>query len=189
MHSELSSFCTRIIFTRTSIVHRTFIAHSLVIFVSHLYKHICKQGSSAKAEAAGCAAACGVLRGPNLLQVQAPQHAILLHPGVAHAAGMLAAARIEAQLRAGSKNASRSLTQTSHVGTARKSRCRSSASMAMAAIEAGDRQEMVPEGLGALLCSLALAADGPFVRGRCWPALAAGLLSSRPATSRPPLRP
>ena len=26
-------------------------------------------------------------------------HAILLHPGVAHAAGMLAAARIEAQLR------------------------------------------------------------------------------------------
>ena len=33
---------------------------------------------------------------------------------------------------------------------------------AMAAIEAGDRQEMVPEGLGALLCSLALAADGPF---------------------------
>ena len=42
---------------------------------------------------------CGVLRGPNLLQVQAPQHAILLHPGVAHAAGMLAAARIEAQLR------------------------------------------------------------------------------------------
>ena len=70
-----------------------------VIFVSHVYKHICKQGSSAKAEAAGCAAACGVLRGPNLLQVQAPQHAILLHPGVAHAAGMLAAARIEAQLR------------------------------------------------------------------------------------------
>ena len=40
-----------------------------------------------------------MLRGPNLLQVQAPQHAILLHPGVAHAAGMLAAARIEAQLR------------------------------------------------------------------------------------------
>ena len=40
---------------------------------------------------------CGVLRGPNLLQVQAPQHAIPLHPGVAHAAGMQAAARIEAQ--------------------------------------------------------------------------------------------
>ena len=42
--------------------------------------------------------------------------------------------------------------------------------MAMAAIEAGDRQEMVPEGLGALLCSLALAADGPFeaAAGQPW---------------------
>ena len=120
---------------------------------------------------------CGVLRGPNLLQVQAPQHAILLHPGVAHAAGMLAAARIEAQLH----RLQECLPQCSnepHVGTARKSRCRSSASMAMAAIEAGDRQEMVAEGLGALLSSLALAADGPF-RGRCRPALAAGLHSSR----------
>ena len=40
----------------------------------------------------------------------------------------------------------------------------------MAAIEAGDRQEMVPEGLGALLCSLALAADGPFeaAAGQPW---------------------
>ena len=112
---------------------------------------------------------CGVLRGPNLLQVQAPQHAILLHPGVAHAAGMLAAARIEAQLH----RLQECLPQCSnepHVGTARKSRCRSSASMAMAAIEAGDRQEMVPEGLGALLCSLALAADGPFeaAAGQPW---------------------
>ena len=85
--------------------------------------------------------------------------------------------RVSKHSCAGSKNASRSL-QTSHVGTARKSRCRSSASMAMAAIEAGDRQEMVAEGLGALLSSLALAADGPF-RGRCRPALAAGLHSSR----------
>ena len=77
--------------------------------------------------------------------------------------------RVSKHSCAGSKNASRSL-QTSHVGTARKSRCRSSASMAMAAIEAGDRQEMVPEGLGALLCSLALAADGPFeaAAGQPW---------------------
>ena len=42
--------------------------------------------------------------------------------------------------------------------------------MAMAAIEAGGRQEMVPEGLGALLCSLSLAADGPFeaAAGQPW---------------------
>ena len=105
-----------------------------------------------------------MLRGPNLLQVQAPQHAILLHPGVAHAAGMLAAARIEAQLH----RLQECLPQCSnepHVGTARKSRCRSSASMAMAAIEAGDRQEMVAEGLRErfFLSSLALplATDGP----------------------------
>ena len=60
-------------------------------------EHNISQNEIAMCEAAGCAAACGVLRGPNLLQVQAPQHAILLHPGVAHAAGMQAAARIEAQ--------------------------------------------------------------------------------------------
>ena len=42
--------------------------------------------------------------------------------------------------------------------------------MAMAAIEAGDRQEMVAEGVGALLSSLALAANGPFeaAAGQPW---------------------
>ena len=78
--------------------------------------------------------------------------------------------RVSKHSGTGSRNATRRV-QTSHDGTARRNRCRSSASMAMAAIEAGDRQEMVAEGVGAHLSSLSLAADGPFeaAAGQPWP--------------------
>ena len=160
LSSELSSFCTRIIFTRTSIVDRTFIAHSLVIssfrtyintYASRVPRRRPKQ-QGAPRHVACCEVrtycrfrlrstpfcSTPVSRMPLACWQPRVSKALDRDPTLETAAIHDTAYRLQ-------ECRSRRSVQTSHVGTARKSRCRSSASMAMAAIEAGDRQEMVPD--------------------------------------------
>ena len=166
MHSELSS---QTIFTRTSIVHRTFCTFaelsSFRTYINTYASRVPRRSSRVRRgmwRAARSEPTAGSRSGSAARHSAPPRcRACRWHAG-SRAYRSTAAHRLQECLP--------QCSNEPHVGTARKSRCRSSASMAMAAIEAGDRQEMVPEGLGALLCSLALAADGPFeaAAGQPW---------------------